>query len=114
MLAINTYNRKLSSWGTDVTFNTNSELRWMAFFECTSSYDDKMYRPRKRKCKELALSLASVGSSPGTCGMPAFHCTPTASWPAPRRAARGQGRRPRWQPGGRSRKSWPTAHEGTW
>lgn len=74
----------------------------------------KCIAPQNRECKELALSLASAGGSPGTCGMPAFHCTPTASRPAPRRAVRGQGRRPRWQPGGRSRKSWPTAREGTW
>ena len=57
MLAINTYNRKLSSRGKDVSFNTNSELHWMAFFECTSSYDDKMYHPPRN---EHVRSLPSV------------------------------------------------------
>lgn len=74
----------------------------------------KCLAPQKRRCKELALGRKLRRGSPGTCGMPAFRGTPTASWPAPRRAARGQGRRPRWKPGGRSRKSWPTAREGTW
>lgn len=51
---------------------------------------------------------------PGTCGMPTFRCTPTASLLVPRRVAQGQGHRLRWKLGGKSQKSWPTALEDTW